>query len=207
MLKSFSVVIFTRQPYYFAYSMYLRPAFILIATSFSFLNIHAQHRDPDEKYRVIIMTDMTHDDGNSLIRYLYYSHYFDTEAIVVTQQLPDYNFNDEGPWNKVNNVLNAYQKEYSQLRRHHPDFPEYETLRNVVLYNSYGLLEREYSEYAIEKLTTVAKHTGFLAQCSTESYCTLSNLVGKSIITGISKYFVSHFKIIFWSHHVERMAI
>lgn len=98
-----------------------------------FCNIaaQAQTRGINEKFRVVILTDMTHDDGNSLIRYLYYSHYFDTEAIIVTQQLPDYNFNDEGPWNKVSNILDAYRQEYPQLSKHHPDFPEYAALETV----------------------------------------------------------------------------
>lgn len=77
----------------------------------------------NDKYRVIIMTDMTHDDGNSLIRYLYYSNEFDTEAIIVTPQLPDYNHDSDGPWKKVNSILNAYATEYSQLKKHHIDYP------------------------------------------------------------------------------------
>lgn len=84
-----------------------------------------------EKYRVVIMTDMTHDDGNSLIRYLYYSHYFDTEAIIVTQQLPDFNFDQDGPWNKVQNILSAYQKEYPQLKKHHNEFPTFQELQKI----------------------------------------------------------------------------
>lgn len=84
-----------------------------------------------EKYRVVIMTDMTHDDGNSLIRYLYYSHYFDTEAIIVTQQLPDYNYDQNGPWIKVNNILDAYKEEYVQLKKHHEDFPSYAELAGL----------------------------------------------------------------------------
>jgi hypothetical protein len=84
-----------------------------------------------EKPRVVIMTDMTHDDGNSLIRYLYYSHYFDTEAIIVTQQLPDFNYDQDGPWQKVNSILGAYREEYQQLSKHHPDFPTYSSLKNL----------------------------------------------------------------------------
>lgn len=84
-----------------------------------------------DKYRVVIMTDMTHDDGNSLIRYLYYSPYFDTEAIIITQQLPDFNYNQDGPWIKVNNILDAYQEEYEQLKRHNEDFPSYAELESV----------------------------------------------------------------------------
>ena len=91
----------------------------------------AQNGGTNEKFRVVIMTDMTHDDGNSLIRYLYYSHFFNTEAIIVTQQLPDFTYNDEGPWNKVTNILDAYREEYPQLSKHHPDFPEYKALASV----------------------------------------------------------------------------
>lgn len=84
-----------------------------------------------EKYRVVIMTDMTHDDGNSLIRYLYYAPYFDTEAIIVTQQLPDYTYNQDGPWTKVQSILDAYKKEYAQLKKHDVQFPTYETLTSI----------------------------------------------------------------------------
>lgn len=84
-----------------------------------------------EKYRVVIMTDMTHDDGNSLIRYLYYSNEFITEAIVVTPQLPDYNFNASGPWEKVTSILDAYSHEYDQLKKHHGDYPSPATLFKV----------------------------------------------------------------------------
>jgi hypothetical protein len=104
---------------------------LFLSLCFCFVAACAQKRNSDDKYRVVIMTDMTHDDGNSLIRYLYYSHYFNTEAIIVTQQLPDFNFNDEGPWNKVTNILRAYNKEFPQLKKHHTDFPEYDALANV----------------------------------------------------------------------------
>jgi hypothetical protein len=84
-----------------------------------------------DKPRVIIMTDMTHDDGNSLIRYLYYSHMFNLEALIVTPQLPDYNYNDEGPWIKVQAIINAYRLEESQLKKHQPDLISYKELENI----------------------------------------------------------------------------
>lgn len=84
-----------------------------------------------EKYRVVIMTDMTHDDGNSLIRYLYYSNEFNTEAIIVTPQLPDYNYDANGPWEKANNILTAYSEEFSQLKKHHKDYPTPDLLLKV----------------------------------------------------------------------------
>ncbi len=88
----------------------LKFAFILLVIGIQGV-ITAQQTD---KFRVVILTDMTHDDGNSLIRYLYYAHQFETEALIITPQLPDYNFNDKGPWDKGQSILNAYQQEYSQ---------------------------------------------------------------------------------------------
>jgi hypothetical protein len=96
-----------------------------------FAGISCQTYIPREKHRVVILTDMTHDDGNSFIRYLYYSSFFDLEALIVTNQLPDFNYNDEGPWNKVMGILDAYKQELPQLRKHDPDLPGYEQLLAV----------------------------------------------------------------------------
>lgn len=83
------------------------------------------------KYRIIIMTDMTHDDGNSLIRYLYYSHLFETEAIIVTPQLPDYEYDSKEPWQKCQDILSAYKSEYEQLSKHQDGYPTYDSLKSV----------------------------------------------------------------------------
>ncbi|GAB3167904.1 hypothetical protein GCM10027291_15610 [Telluribacter humicola] len=77
------------------------------------------------------MTDMTHDDGNSLIRYLYYAPYFDTEAIIITQQLPDFTHKQDGPWQKGQAILEAYQQERPQLLKHDAGFPAYEALQKI----------------------------------------------------------------------------
>ena len=84
-----------------------------------------------EKFRTVILTDMTHDDGNSLIRYLYYASLFDLEGLIITNQLPDFNHDDTGPWDKAMSVLDAYQEELPQLRKHDPDLPSYEELKEV----------------------------------------------------------------------------
>ncbi|MFD2203811.1 nucleoside hydrolase-like domain-containing protein [Shivajiella indica] len=86
---------------------------------------------PSEKIRTVILTDMTHDDGNSLIRYLYYGSYFDLEALIITNQLPDYIHDDPGPWNKAMSVLHAYREELPQLHKHDPGLPSYEDLMAV----------------------------------------------------------------------------
>lgn len=84
-----------------------------------------------EKPRVVILTDMTHDDGNSFIRYLYYASWFDLEALIITNQLPDFNYGDEGPWKKAMGILDAYRQELPQLRKHDPELPDYEELMAV----------------------------------------------------------------------------
>lgn len=84
-----------------------------------------------EKIRTVILTDMTHDDGNSLIRYLYYASYFDLEAMIITNQLPDFNHDDSGPWDKAMGILDAYRQELLQLRKHDPDLPGYEELMDA----------------------------------------------------------------------------
>ncbi|MDD4226500.1 MAG: DUF1593 domain-containing protein [Mariniphaga sp.] len=98
----------------------------LIIFSFSCNNEVSQ-----EKPRVIILTDMTHDDGNSFIRYLYYAPWFDLEALIVTNQLPDFNYDDNDPWGKAMGILDAYKQELPQLRKHDPGFPDYEELMAV----------------------------------------------------------------------------
>jgi len=84
-----------------------------------------------EKFRTVILTDMTHDDGNSLIRYLYYASLFDLEGLIITNQLPDFNHDDPGPWNKGMGILEAYREELPQLRKHDPDLPSYEDVMAV----------------------------------------------------------------------------
>ena len=87
--------------------------------------------DGQDRIRTVILTDMTHDDGNSLIRYLYYSSWFDLEALIVTNQLPDFNHDETGPWDKAMSILDAYREELPQLRKHDPDLPGYEDLMAV----------------------------------------------------------------------------
>ena len=99
----------------------------LISIVFGYSSCQTQVQDP-EKYRIVIMTDMTHDDGNSLIRMLYYPEIFDIEAMIITPQLPDYDFDAPEPWEKGMKILKAYQEELPQLKKHSPHFPAYEDL-------------------------------------------------------------------------------
>ncbi len=101
--------------------------FFLLSVSISVLT-SCDKSPQDEKYRVIILTDMTHDDGNSLIRFLHYLPCFDLEALIVTNQLPDFTYNDSIPWNKAMGILNAYKEDLPQLIKHDDRFPNYKEL-------------------------------------------------------------------------------
>jgi hypothetical protein len=101
---------------------------ILITTLFS---CNVVQETGSEKFRVVILTDMTHDDGNSFIRYLYYSSWFDLEALIITNQLPDFNHDDSGPLDKAMGILDAYREELPQLRKHDPNLSGYEELKAV----------------------------------------------------------------------------
>lgn len=105
----------------------LKAAIILMAV----LLVSCASNSQQEKYRVVILSDMTHDDGNSLIRFLHYAPYFDLEALIVTNQLPDFHYDDPGPWDKAMGILDAYRDIVPQLRKHDRDFPGYEQLVNV----------------------------------------------------------------------------
>ncbi len=108
---------------------------ILITTVVLFISCQrqpsAEKPSDQERIRTVILTDMTHDDGNSLIRYLYYASNFDLEAMIITNQLPDFNHDDTGPWDKAMSILDAYRQELPQLRKHDPALPGYEELMAI----------------------------------------------------------------------------
>ncbi|GAA4394661.1 hypothetical protein GCM10023187_00740 [Nibrella viscosa] len=104
----------------------------LVLALLGYASADAQTRGKQNtNYRIVIMTDMTHDDGNSLIRYLYYASDFDLEALIVTPQLPDFNHNAEQPWQKAQTILNGYRTILPNLLKHSPNFPTYEALQQV----------------------------------------------------------------------------
>jgi len=103
----------------------------LLAIMLILASCQTQQTSESEKVRTVILTDMTHDDGNSLIRYLYYASEFDLEAIIVTNQLPDFNHDDTGPWEKAMSILDAYKEELPQLQKHDPNLPFYDDLMAV----------------------------------------------------------------------------
>ncbi|MCX8157307.1 MAG: DUF1593 domain-containing protein [Verrucomicrobiae bacterium] len=84
-----------------------------------------------EKPRCVVVSDMTHDDGNSLIRMLYYANELDLEAITIAPQEPDHRWNSDAPWKKVQAILDAYAKVYDRLKAHDPAYPTPEYLRRI----------------------------------------------------------------------------
>lgn len=84
-----------------------------------------------ERPRYVIVTDMTHDDGNSLIRLLHYANEIDIEAIVVAPQEPDFPWNSDGPWKKCQAILDAYAKVYDRLKMHDAAYPSPDHLKRI----------------------------------------------------------------------------
>jgi hypothetical protein len=106
----------------------MKKSILLLIIFFARMLVQAQEK---EDFRLIVMTDMTHDDDNSLVRLLHYAPWFDFEAIVVTPQLPDYKYGSDKPWNRAQDILKAYKEEEDQLKKHDPDFPSYEKLKSI----------------------------------------------------------------------------
>lgn len=92
-----------------------------------------------DKPRYAVVTDMTHDDDNSLIRLLYYANEIDLEAIVVAPQEPDFKWNSDSPRKEAQSILDGYAKVYDRLRAHDPEDPTPDYLRNITK-NGHGAL-------------------------------------------------------------------
>lgn len=89
---------------------------------------------PAKNYRYVVCTDMTHDDGNSLIRLLHYANEIDIEAIIVTDQGPESLKTPGWPdiiWNKAQTIIDGYGKVEDNLRLHDPNFPTVEYIRSI----------------------------------------------------------------------------
>jgi len=89
---------------------------------------------PAQNYRYIICTDMTHDDDNSMVRLLHYANEIDIEAIIVTEQGPETVRIENWPtkmWNRMQEILNRYEKVEENLRLHHPDYPTADYFRSI----------------------------------------------------------------------------
>jgi hypothetical protein len=89
---------------------------------------------PAREYRYIVVTDMTHDDGNSLIRLLHYANEIDIEAIIVSPQGPEaHKFSGwaDQIWNKTHKIIDAYEAVYSKLIQHDPDYPTPGHIREI----------------------------------------------------------------------------
>ncbi|MBD3334960.1 MAG: DUF1593 domain-containing protein, partial [Candidatus Eisenbacteria bacterium] len=84
-----------------------------------------------DKPRYLVLTDMAHDDPNSMTRLLCYANEIDIEAIIVT---PLKGSAAPGPdllWNKLNVRLDAYGEVVANLKEHDPDFPSLAHLRSI----------------------------------------------------------------------------
>jgi hypothetical protein len=81
------------------------------------------------KPRLIATTDGEIDDHSSMIRFLLYTCDFDVAGIVEVNSKFQKNGHSKEPW--LENQLAAYEQVLPNLRKHNPDYPSAEHLRNV----------------------------------------------------------------------------
>lgn len=119
----------------------------------------AQKQGEPVKPRVIVTCDPELDDNNSLIRYVLYAGDFDTEGIIyassqfhwkgdgkgTTQYIPGREYaradRDLGPqtswrWAEgerfIDNIVEAYEKVYPNLKIHDPSYPTPEYMKSII---------------------------------------------------------------------------
>ena len=86
-------------------------------------------QDSIPKPRVIATTDGEIDDHSSMIRFLLYTCDFDVAGIVEVNSKYQKNGHSKEPW--LEDQLDAYEKVLPNLRKHNPDYPSADYLRNV----------------------------------------------------------------------------
>ena len=82
------------------------------------------------KQRVIVLTDITNepDDQESLVRFLVYSNEYDVEGVVATTSV---HLKDKARRDKIDELINAYEKVQPNLKKHNNEFPLAAYLRAV----------------------------------------------------------------------------
>lgn len=102
-----------------------------LLTILLFLAFNFVYGQAIQKNRAIILTDIEADpdDTQSLVRLLLYSNEIDIEGIIATTScwMP----NTINP-QSITKVIQAYEKVQSNLKKHHPDFPEANTLYPLI---------------------------------------------------------------------------
>lgn len=83
----------------------------------------------DSKPRVIATTDGEVDDHSSMIRFLLYTSDFEVAGIVEVNSTYQKNGHSKEPW--LENQLAAYEQVLPSLRKHNPDYPSADHLRNI----------------------------------------------------------------------------
>lgn len=81
----------------------------------------------NERYRIIISTDIggsDPDDFQSLVHYLLYSDVFDTEGLISSAW-------GNGRVKDIFDVIDIYEKDYPKLLKHSANYPSPDYLRNI----------------------------------------------------------------------------
>jgi hypothetical protein len=81
----------------------------------------------EKKPRVIVMTDGEIDDHSSMIRFLLYTSDIDLQAIIETNSVYQRSGHSKKDW--LEKQLDAYEKVYPNLIKHHPGYPTADAIR------------------------------------------------------------------------------
>ena len=86
--------------------------------------------EKQDKQRVIVLTDITNepDDQQSLVRFLVYTNEYDVEGIVATTSV---HLKDKVRKDKIEELIDAYEKVKPSLDKHNRGFPSASDLRKV----------------------------------------------------------------------------
>lgn len=103
---------------------------LIILLAFTSSSAQELQFQKQEKQRVIVLTDVTNepDDQESLVRFLVYANEYDVEGIVATTSV---HLKASVRRDKIEELINAYEKVKPELDKHAKDFPSAQYLRTV----------------------------------------------------------------------------
>lgn len=104
--------------------------FIFLLLLFTSASAQELQFEKQDKQRVIVLTDVTNepDDQESLVRFLVYANEYDVEGLVATTSV---HLKNSVRKDKIEELINAYEKVKPELDKHAKEFPSAQNLRNV----------------------------------------------------------------------------
>jgi len=106
--------------------------FILLIASVTLSFINPVFGKDRNKPRIIATTDGEIDDRCSMVRFLMYANEWDIEGIVICSSKFHWKGHSWAGEKWIDESIDLYAKSYENLKKHDPDFPSPEELKNLV---------------------------------------------------------------------------